>query len=405
MLRHNQETEAETLAPTPVTISTEHVAGSTQSMTTRSGVRNSGGWFPGLDGVRGIAVGLVFTVHYIGKYPIGWMGVIFFFVLSGYLITGGLYDTRDEPHRFRRFYIRRTLRIFPLFYFVWISILVADPLIHERWQPMQWLWPVYLGNFARFIAYSPSTDHIYTSVLWLPIEIGHFWSLAVEEQFYLVWPFVVFSIADRKKLIRICVGVMVAVLLLRIILVAAIPSGLLQMEFLYRMPFTQADSFLCGGLLALWWRGPERERMLRAAPYLFFAFLGIFVFACSIEGAGVGLNKLVPATPWISGYGFTLIYLIAAALIASSLSSTNLLFKITNLRPLRFLGKYSYGFYVYHVILRPILIKPWGELHSHWAFRLSVCIEFAIVLAVSVVSYHLLEAPFLRLKGRLAGHA
>ena len=368
-----------------------------------SGGQGGAGWPAGLDGVRGIAVGLVFTVHYIGKYPIGWMGVVFFFVLSGYLITGGLYDTRDEPHRFRKFYIRRTLRIFPLFYFVWICVFSAAPLLREQWQATQLLWPIYLGNFARFIAYSTSTDHIYTRMSWLPIEIGHFWSLAVEEQFYYrIWPFVVFTVADRKKLIRICLGVMVAVLLLRLVLVASLPNHLIEMEFLYRMPFTQADSFMCGGLLALWWRGPEKLWLLQSGPYLFLVFLALFVVVCWVNGPGPKLAELIPATPWMSAYGFTLIYLLAAALIVSSLSSKNVLFRVTNFGPLRFLGKYSYGFYVYHVILRPIIIQPWAKLTSHLAFRISVCVDFAIVLAVSVASYHLLEYPFLKLKERLA---
>ncbi len=104
----------------------------------------------------------------------------------------------------------------------------------------------------------------------------------------------------------------------------------------------------------------------------------------------------------MSAYGFTLVYLVAAGLLLSSLSRTNVLFRVMNFRPLRSLGKYSYGFYVYHVLLRPILIEPWGKLQSHWAFRVSLCLEFLVVFAVSVASYHFLEMPFLKLKDRFS---
>jgi peptidoglycan/LPS O-acetylase OafA/YrhL len=363
----------------------------------------SGGWYPGLDGVRGLAVGMVFSVHYIGKYSIGWMGVIAFFVLSGFLITGVLYDSRNQPHRFRNFYIRRTLRIFPLFYFVWLCIVLAAPFLREEWHATQLLWPTYLGNYARFVAGTPAVDHINTRLNWLPIEIGHFWSLAVEEQFYLLWPLVVFKVADRGKLVRICLGVMVTVLLLRIALVLFIPVKMVQMEFLYRMTFSQADSFLCGGLLALWIRGPKKIHILKSGPYIFFVSVALLGLACWLNDPGSQLSRVIPATPWMSAYGFTLIYLVAAGLLLSSLSGDNVLSRFMNFRPLRLLGKYSYGFYVYHVLLRPILVEPMGELHSHMAFRVSLCVDFLIVFAVSAASYHLVEMPFLKLKDRFTG--
>ena len=91
-----------------------------------------GVWFPGLDGVRGIAIGLVFMVHYLRRGGhIGWMGVLIFFVLSGFLITGVLFNGRNETHRFRNFYIRRTLRIFPLFYFIWLLALLGSPFLQR----------------------------------------------------------------------------------------------------------------------------------------------------------------------------------------------------------------------------------------------------------------------------------
>jgi peptidoglycan/LPS O-acetylase OafA/YrhL len=359
-------------------------------------------WYPGLDGVRGIAVSLVFAVHYIPRYRIGWMGVIVFFVLSGFLITGALYDSQGENHRFRNFYLRRTLRIFPLFYFIWLCVLVTAFFLHEYWRPALVLWPIYLGNYARFLAGTTAVDRIYTRFPWLAIEIGHFWSLAVEEQFYLLWPLVVFKVSNRQTLMRICVAVMVSALLLRTVLVLVLPHSLLQMEFLYRMTFSQADAFLLGGLLALLIRGPEKAAVLRSGSWLFWVSLTTLIVACWLNGPGRYLVNVTPSAPWMSSYGFTLVDLTSGGLILCALRPGNLLFRPISFGPLRELGKYSYGFYVYHVLVRPLLI-PFARMSaSHFMMILWWCADFVVVFAISAVSYDYLETPFLRLKNRVA---
>jgi peptidoglycan/LPS O-acetylase OafA/YrhL len=89
-------------------------------------------YYPALDGLRAVAFIGVFLHHYM-SLPYGWAGVDVFFVLSGFLITGILYDTQDEPHRARNFYIRRTLRIFPLYYGVLLFIFLLTPVLHWAW--------------------------------------------------------------------------------------------------------------------------------------------------------------------------------------------------------------------------------------------------------------------------------
>src|ERR1700761_9741340 len=112
-------------------------------------------FYPALDGLRAIAVLMVFYQHYISNtggapaFNWGWSGVDLFFVLSGFLITGILYDTRNTLHRFRNFYVRRTLRIFPLYYGVLLMALLLTPVFHWFWHPAQILWPLYLGNYSR----------------------------------------------------------------------------------------------------------------------------------------------------------------------------------------------------------------------------------------------------------------
>jgi hypothetical protein len=104
--------------------------------------------YPALDGMRAIAFLMVFAQHYYFA-PWGWMGVDLFFVLSGFLITGILFDTRHDSHRVRNFYIRRTLRIFPLYYGIMLALLALQPLAHWNWDLV---WPSYVGNYARSVS-------------------------------------------------------------------------------------------------------------------------------------------------------------------------------------------------------------------------------------------------------------
>jgi len=375
-------------------------------MTITSDHGSSKNWYPGLDGVRAIAVLLVFSVHYMGYFTFfaGWTGVLIFFVLSGFLITGILYDNRNELHRYRNFYIRRTLRIFPLFYFAWLLVFVASLLLHGRWHPLQFLWIVYLGNYVRFLVGDPSLDHIFTAHSALPLEIGHLWSLAVEEQFYLIWPLVVFHVRTRKTLLRICGVTIFAVLVLRIALWMTIPERILSQELLYRLTITQCDAFMLGGLIALWIRGPEKDLLLCNAGKLFTMSLAALAVAYLFNNK-FHANYLLNTSAWMSTYGFTLVDCSAACLILCALRKNSLAFRIMTLRPLRVLGRYSYGFYIYHVLLMPFLhtyILPVNHLTTTSAYHLhlvlSTSLDLVIVLTVSALSYHLIEAPFLSMK-------
>ncbi len=107
-------------------------------------------YFPALDGIRAFAFLLIFLFHYVGL-PGGWAGVDIFFVLSGFLITGILYDRLESQRRFRNFYLRRAIHIFPLYYGVFVFILVLAPLPHWQWGLRWFAWPLYFGNFLRLV--------------------------------------------------------------------------------------------------------------------------------------------------------------------------------------------------------------------------------------------------------------
>ncbi len=225
-------------------------------------------FYPALDGLRAVAFLMVFGAHYYGL-PWGWTGVNIFFVLSGFLITGILFDSRNDPHRAHNFYIRRTLRIFPLYYGIFLALLLLYPIFHWQWSSLWLAWPLYLGNFLRFLSPSVLTPHstlqlaanawLRASHFHLVLFLGHFWSLCVEEQFYLFWPWVVFWVRSRKALIWICSSAIVIVPFLRVLAQATAPTWLLTSEFLYRATPFQLDSLLLGGLIALLWRGSHRQ--------------------------------------------------------------------------------------------------------------------------------------------------
>jgi peptidoglycan/LPS O-acetylase OafA/YrhL len=175
----------------------------------------SGQRIPALDGIRGLAIALVMFHHftlYGGMRPdfvldkvyrhvalVGWVGVDLFFVLSGFLITGILHDSRSDRHYFRNFYMRRTLRIFPLYYGVLAATFLVLPLVldvsgscRELLRDQAWYW-TYLINVQIGLDYWPSC-----------FVLGHFWSLAVEEQFYLVWPLLLYLLG-RRGMLALCV--------------------------------------------------------------------------------------------------------------------------------------------------------------------------------------------------------
>jgi peptidoglycan/LPS O-acetylase OafA/YrhL len=188
---------------------------------------------PQLDGMRGLAILLVLFAHsaiaftrvpafrWIENY--GNLGVQLFFVLSGFLITRILLDTKDTPHFFRNFFVRRALRIYPLYY-VLLGFVVFSGLVHQhgvRW----WPYILYLSN----IIYGAGTE---------PSPLGPVWSLAVEEQFYLVWPFVV-SVVSRRGLERLCVAMIVGAVGLRL-------TGVMQ----FHNTLVQLDALAAGALVA-----------------------------------------------------------------------------------------------------------------------------------------------------------
>jgi len=373
-------------------------------------------FYPALDGLRAVAFLMVFFQHYTAM-PWGWTGVNVFFVLSGFLITGILFDNRDDPHRARNFYIHRTLRIFPLYYGLFLGFLLLNPIMRWNWSPAWLAWPLYLGNFLRFrspaVADRGSSQQLaadghLTSLRFPkfdPLRLGHFWSLCVEEQFYLAWPWVVFSVRSRRTLLWICGGVVVVVPVLRVVAQHTAPPWMVRQALLDWATPSQVDALLLGGFVALLWRGPNRKRLLFNGKVVaaIAAVVAASYLAMTIRPGAPG-DYVYPS--WMFTWGMTFANIFAACVLLCALHSGNLVHRVLALRPLRWLGRISYGAYVLHEMFHDLyrhIVSGTGVryvwLTAH--FRLgTAALALASTVFLAWLSFRFVETPFLNLKER-----
>lgn len=392
-----------------MSVSTGRAARSTKTI--RNKVEGSSsayprGHQPGLDGIRGLAVLLVMIVHFIGNVaaetPLqklvvkaatyGWIGVDLFFVLSGFLITGILLESKNGTHYFTNFYARRTLRIFPLYYLVLICLFLIlprlvtpSPLLAAAEQHQIWLW-TYTSNF--FTAWTGS---------WSTLNyVAHFWSLAIEEQFYLIWPVVVF-LAAPQTLRRICIATIIFALLLRVGLAI---WGVSELSISVLTP-CRVDALCVGAYLAIRVREPGifdrwQEKSGYAALILGLTPLSIMILAMLAGPAEPALRQL---------RGSFIALLFGSLILVALRPASSLISRPFHGRMLTFFGKYSYGLYVYHGILtwyfidinfdqylRSVLGSPWLVMAARMVIGTTVSI------VVAVLSFHLFEQRFLSLK-------
>jgi peptidoglycan/LPS O-acetylase OafA/YrhL len=355
---------------------------------------------PALDAVRGLAILMVTAFRFFPAYDdpslagrlgarvceFGGRGVDLFFVLSGFLITGILWDTKVQSHYFRNFYARRALRIFPLYYGALLLVLIVLPAFGqatssefacgEEYSP--WLW-FYGSNFL--MAWKGE---------WCLGAFNHFWSLAVEEHFYLVWPLVIFY-CSRTAAIRVCLAAMALSILAR---AAWLYSGgnevATQVFTLFRI-----DALALGGVLALYVRGPNGIKKLR--PWA----IGCCVLMFIAMLPPIHLHRRFPAlreTMYALLFGGVIILAITTA-------ATGWWGRMWNAPILRFFGKYSYGMYVVQNFLKaafpPELVIAGiaaGVGSIFWSRCSYLALMSVATLLGALLSWNLLEKHFLRFK-------
>ena len=363
-----------------------------------------------LDGVRGIAILTVLFFHFGSLYTpahltrpdrllisvlhCGWVGVDLFFVLSGFLITGILLDAKGSSTYFRSFYARRILRIFPLYYAVLLFVLLLLPSLtaaihHPRLVDLMtphrqiWYW-LHLSNWVT--AFDPRA-----------FLITNFWTLSVEEQFYLVWPTVIL-LCPNRFISWFCISLIGGALLLR-----NIPYFLniqaLHDNFMYRLTPFRLDTLAFGALLAVLVRRHDWPTMAtRTAAILLYLGLPLLLIVL-IAGRAVA-----PLGMPMVRLGYTAIGLLSSALVLyafESQGSPKPAAKLLRSRFLTSLGAYSYGIYVFHGIVRyylPVYAQHYGLSANRSYALLIMALGMFVSYFAAFCSYHAFEKHFLRLK-------
>jgi peptidoglycan/LPS O-acetylase OafA/YrhL len=367
---------------------------------------------PALDGLRGVAILMVMLFHYFQfdsssspplrftykLFQSGWAGVNLFFVLSGFLITGILLDSKGSPRYFRNFYIRRVLRIFPLYYASLFLLFVLLPHIHwsicERYRaavPYQWWYWGYSHNLlvALHNGGPPAADH--------------FWSLAVEEQFYLLWPLLVL-LCNRQGLMITCMAAIISAPLWRLGIYHYFAWDSWRLKVL---TISQVDSIACGALVACLLKSKIRPAILVRA----MTRVGI-LSGFAIAMMYLYVHSFSEKSPIFYTIGLTVFALFFSSILTIAVcgTSTGIFMRCLESRALRFFGKYSYGLYVCHV---PIMVAaldlhftsisisgyPHNPLIGKWCWAL-LMLGSSVVCAL--LSWNLLENRFLKLKSKLA---
>jgi peptidoglycan/LPS O-acetylase OafA/YrhL len=363
---------------------------------------------PVLDGVRGMAISMVLIFHFwqgleayhfspqvarlLTLASIGQKGVDLFFVLSGFLITGILLRTKGSPHYFKNFYIRRSLRIFPLYFAVVFGCLIAGSLLslpQFQWKN-NWWYLFYLQNVAF--------------TFW-PASIagpGHFWSLAVEEHYYLLWPLIV-HMFNRRALTVFSLSLIAGAVLVRVIFLTAGSD-------VFTFTLCRMDALAFGSLLAIvftsdiHWQTVVRWTRRLVLPVAGVAFASFFI----LSGTG---NTILQA------FKYTLFALLCAFVIMLALSpgGGNPAPRVFSLGWLRSMGKTSYAMYVFHPFIYGQVINRFYQ--ASWSpvrgmFRTSLLVEFTLAVGLTIlvswISWIAFEQPLLKLKNRFCyqtGHA
>ncbi|MDF2692191.1 MAG: acyltransferase 3 [Labilithrix sp.] len=387
---------------------------------------------PTLDGMRGIAVIAVLVFHFAWTFPgddpskaaglvdkiavqlhafmwSGWTGVDLFFVLSGYLITRGLVTDSKKPlgTRMKMFWMRRVLRIFPLYYAVIIVGTVITLALGAQWVPGLPYW-LYMQNYIL------AFDH--EVMRWT----AHFWSLAIEEQFYFIWPIVALTVSRRRLIPLILTLVVLTVGLRAGLTFKGQDIGLFQRwfesepggiehgiaKFVYRATFTRADGLLLGAFVAVTQREVHHPvaqiwRRLRLPIFVgtALALLGLYVWA-------TGLNDYDRRVIGIGYVTLALFFASGVSLCADHVIGERAR-RFLSWAPLVSCGKVSYGMYIFHwplVVLGVPYLMKWQDGQSTLV-QMAISGGFVIggitlIWVLASLSFRFFESPFLKLKGK-----
>lgn len=364
---------------------------------------NSEGHIPELDGLRGIAISCVVLFHVFSSFKIfsfGWIGVDLFFVLSGFLITKILYQNRGRRGYFKIFIIRRTLRIFPLYFLIIFSFLFLFVIFELEIVKSVFTHKSYYLTYTQNLIYFKIGHFIKGNIL------NHFWSLSVEEHFYLFWPFIVLYLPKKF---------LIGTSLILIVTSKVLAAFLVYIQFspvvIYTFTLTRIDALILGGLLAIMYAQNMKilessERMFKILIFTLF-LMGMIVLESILNGSSGFWDSLRPMILIERSYGLILFLngIAFSVLVIISMNHGRLKKHLQN-KYLGLLGRYSYGLYVYHapiylgmnyLLSRDVTKLPFNMWHFNLLYLSFICV-FSI--AVAAFSYHYYELRFLKYKSK-----
>lgn len=356
---------------------------------------------PSLDGVRALSVLIVMSYHF-DLNTWGHLGVTIFFVLSGYLITAILVGQRQQElgSYLSVFYQRRALRIVPVYY-AYVALLGVAFLLFGRPLGFETNWPYLISYTTNF---APIDPNWFTSAFY-----GHLWSLSLEAQFYLVWPFLIYFLSAKGSkllmavlllacpLIRVTANWLLSSVAPAVDAIGSAPS-VLAVEVLDGLPFSYWDAFAAGALIHI---AGMRSRSRRFWGWyigvLLVATLGFGMFLLSSRGGDFGVGRLLTAVlhDRLLGYSIRNFWIVAFLVGALEWKPLRSLFSIP---ALVLVGRVSYGMYLFHwPILVPIRRLLSYEPHSAMGIVVFLAYAAAVFMA-AYISYRWFESWFLRRK-------
>jgi peptidoglycan/LPS O-acetylase OafA/YrhL len=361
-------------------------------------------FLPSLEGVRGYAFLVVFLAHCcwaIGNLPSLWwlfpvrfltgvscISVPVFFVLSGYLICGILIDTREREGYFKIFYSRRILRVFPLYYLTLAAVALICVLKGYSLTAGFWSHFLYIQNLLP--NYPAMSKSVPTAM------ISHLWSMGVEEQFYLLWPLVVWFCPSRRILLRVTLALIACSFALRF---AAPWLNVEPFAMNFWSP-TRVDAILLGAVLVMIRDGKLYRWLEPIAQYVVLCGLGVIALTNLV-------SELWPfSTPLLAAIMISFWNIIAAAVVVAVMQEGSFLCRLCSTKRICWLGARSYGLYLFHYIfLYWLFFSLAPRIARFMPFRCAQLVAcgcaFGLTVSLASLCYRFIEEPAMNLKKRL----
>ena len=356
-----------------------------------------------LDGVRGLAVLMVLSSHFLilkewegstfwNVLSGGWLGVDLFFVLSGYLITNILLNAKGKPQFFSKFYKRRILRIFPLYYGIVIFATIFGILYENTLSKL-----FTYDSIINFYTYTSNIAQALSNAWVYPLysfELNHLWSLSIEEQFYMIWPILVYKLSNKQ----------LKYLLIAVILLTTPMVYIADQIFgdwskaAYVLPICRFDAISIGSLIAIFKNSDVNFTKGANLNLIYLTAVTMFV-------------NVVINLAYSGAYGkgtFSAMFFGLVLYIVLHENSHPFFKKFFENKFLVNIGTYSYALYVFHHFLKPQYMRFFGNYLTNGEFNpilgqiLYIVISFSITYIVSRLSWKYLEYPFLKLKDKWA---